>query len=411
MRGRPTPILLALLVSALVVACSSLAPGSASLPPTPQQTSPQTAHSSSASPTSQASGICAAATLDAMTEDQRIGQLFLLGIDGDELSPDETAAIQTYHLGSAFLVNWRTRGIDGVRPLTEKIQALASASTTDRVGFFIGADQEGGQVQRISGPGFSTIPSATKQGALSPEILQSDAASWGRELKAAGVNLDLAPVMDVVPPGADTTNEPIGALGREFGHDPATVASHGAAVVRGMQQAGVATTLKHFPGLGRVAGNTDTSAGVVDSVTTTDDPYLESFRAGIEAGAPLVMVSLATYTAIDPTRRAVFSPTIIEDLLRKDLGFDGVVVSDDLGAAASVASMAAGERAVEFLAAGGDLIVVEGTAPAFEMAAAVSARAASNADFRARLNAAALRVLQAKSSYGLLACASRSAIR
>ncbi|MGA3056714.1 MAG: glycoside hydrolase family 3 N-terminal domain-containing protein [Candidatus Limnocylindrales bacterium] len=411
---RPVPILLFLLVSVPAVACGSvapgsLAPGSATLPATPSQTSVQTAEPGSAGPTPQPTVTCAAATLDAMTEEQRIGQLFLLGIDGDKLSAEETAAFATYHFGSAWLVNWRTRGVDGVRPLANEIQALATASTTDGVPFFVGADQEGGKVQRITGPGFSTIPSATKQGALSPEILQSDAETWGRELRAAGVNLNFAPVMDVVPPGADTTNAPIGALQREFGHDPATVGSHGVAVVRGMQQAGVATTLKHFPGLGRVVGNTDTTAGVVDSVTTADDPYLEAFRAGIGAGAPMVMVSLATYTAIDPNRQAVFSPTIIEDLLRKQLGFDGVVVSDDLGAAASIAATPAGGRAVGFIAAGGDLIVVAGTAPAVEMAAAVSKRAASDAGFRAQVDAAALRVLRAKSSYGLLACGSVAA--
>lgn len=346
------------------------------------------------------------ATLAAMTEDQRIGQLFMLGIDGAVPSRAETTAIATYHLGSVFLVNSRTQGVDGVRTLTQQIQALATSSSTDRVGFFIGADQEGGKVQRISGPGFSTIPPALQQGELSPATLQTDATSWGRELMAAGVNLDLAPVMDVVPPGADATNAPIGALEREFGHDPATVGSHGAAVVRGMRTAGVATTLKHFPGLGRVASNTDTAAGVVDPVTTADDPYLGSFRAGIEAGAPIVMVSLATYTAIDPDHQAVFSTAIIEGMLRQDLGFEGVVSSDDLGATASMTAIPAGERAVEFISAGGDLVLVEGADPASTMALAVAAQAATDVGLEARVNAAALRVLVAKASYGLLSCGS-----
>lgn len=403
--SRPGQILLCLLVAALGAGCSSMAPSDASVPATPPPTRAQTANPGSGGASSQPSSECATATLATMTAAQRVGQLFLLGIQGDKLSPAETAAIETYHLGSAWLVNWRTGGIGGVRPLSDELQALATVSTTAGVGFFVGADQEGGQIQRITGPGFSTIPSAVDQGALSPEVLQADATAWGRELKAAGVNLNLAPVMDVVPTGADVTNAPIGALQREFGHDPSTVGSHGAAVVRGMEKAGVATTLKHFPGLGRVAGNTDTTSGVTDTVTTADDPYLASFRAGIAAGAPMVMVSLATYTAIDPTRQAVFSPTIIEGLLRHDLGFAGVVVSDDLGTAKSVASIPAGTRAVEFIAAGGDLIVVNGTAPAIEMAATVSYRDATDAAFRAQVDVAVLRVLRAKVSYGLLTCA------
>jgi beta-N-acetylhexosaminidase len=333
-----------------------------------------------------------------------VGQLFLLGIEGDSLSPDETAAIETYHLGSAWLVNVRTDGVAGVRTLTDAIQALANTGTTHGIHFFVGADQEGGQIQHLQGPGFSTIPTALAQGQLDPSTLQLDARRWGGELALAGVNLDFAPVMDVVPPGTDATNQPIGVLQREYGHDPATVGSHGAAVVRGMALSHVPTTLKHFPGLGRVTGNTDTVAGVVDPTTTADDPYLESFRAGIEAGAPFVMVSLATYTAIDPDHPAVFSPTIIGSLLRAKLGFGGVVMSDDLGLAKSVASIAPGNRATAFIDAGGDFVVVQGVPQARQMAAAVLARADSDQAFAAKVNAAALSILQAKEVYGLLPC-------
>lgn len=355
-------------------------------------------------PTPQGSATCPARTLAEMTEPQRVGQLFLLGIEGDHLSSAEEAAIETYHLGSTWLVNWRTGGIEGVRPLTAEIQALATESTTHGIGFFVGADQEGGQIQRLTGPGFTTIPSALEQGRLSTATLQADATTWGHELSMAGINLDFAPVMDVVPPGADATNEPIGALQREYGHDPTTVGSHGAAVIRGMAQAGIPTTLKHFPGLGRVVGNTDTVAGVVDSTTTANDPYLEAFRTGIGAGAPFVMVSLATYSAIDPDHQAVFSPTIIEGLLRQRLGFEGVVMSDDLGSAASVTSMAPGDRATAFIAAGGDLMIVRGVAPASQMAAAVLDRASSDPAFAAKVDTAVLYVLRAKEAYGLLSC-------
>jgi beta-N-acetylhexosaminidase len=339
-----------------------------------------------------------------MTEAQRVGQLFLLGIEGSALSPAEMDAIKTYHLGSVWLVNVRTGGVSSIRSLTESIQALATTATTHGIRFYVGVDQEGGQIQHLAGPGFSTIPSALDQGQLPTATLQTDATQWGRELVAAGINLDFAPVMDVVPPGADATNMPIGALQREYGHDPATVGSHGAAVIRGMTQAGIPTTLKHFPGLGRVVGNTDTSAGVIDSATTSDDPYLDAFRAGIQAGAPFVMVSLATYTAIDPDHQAVFSSAIIDGLLRGKLGFGGVVMSDDLGMTASVAAIAAGVRATQFIDAGGDFMIVRGVGPAGQMAAAVLARADSDKGFAARVDAAALAVLRSKEAYGLLSC-------
>lgn len=356
------------------------------------------------SPTPWSPTTCATRTLADMTEEQRVGQLFVLGISGDNLSAAETSAIETDHFGSVYLVNSRTGGVESVRTLTTAIDALATDSNTYRVAFFVAADQEGGRVQRLSGPGFSTIPSALVQGQIPTATLKADATTWGRELSAAGVNLDLGPVMDVVPSGADAINKPIGALQREYGHDPTTVGSHGAAVIEGMALGGIATTLKHFPGLGRVVGNTDTTVGVVDSSTTSDDPYLAAFRTGITAGAPFVMVSLATYSAIDPDRQAVFSPTIIGTLLRGQLGFRGAVVSDDLGAAAAVSSLAPGARATAFVAAGGDLILVGSAGPATDMAAAVLARARADTGFATQVDTAALRVLEAKATYGLLSC-------
>ena len=144
----------------------------------------------------------------------------------------------------------------------------------------------------------------------------------------------------------------------------------------GMRQAGIATTVKHFPGLGRVVGNTDHTASVDDTVTTRHDPYLEPFAKAIDAGVPFVMVSLATYTEIDPHHLAVFSPTIIRDMLRGDLGFDGVVMSDSMTAAA-VASIPPATRAIDFVYAGGDMIVLTQLGAAKTMAKALKTRAAN----------------------------------
>jgi beta-N-acetylhexosaminidase len=223
------------------------------------------------------------------------------------------------------------------------------------------------------------------------------------QLRAAGVNLDFAPVMDVVPPGPASQNQPIGALEREYGDDPATVSAHGVAFITGMRRAGVATTAKHFPGLGRVLGNTDVTANVIDTVTTAGDPYLLPFKGAVDAGVPMVMVALATYTRIDPAHLAVFSPTVMR-LLRDTEGFKGVIVSDDLGSAAAIASIPPSRRAIDFLDAGGDLIVSKEVQPARTMAAAVLARAARDPSFSAVVDDAVDRVLRAKDASGLLPC-------
>jgi beta-N-acetylhexosaminidase len=339
-----------------------------------------------------------------MITGQRIGQLFLMGLEANRLGQAELAAIRDQHVGSVWFTTRTTLGVAGVRRTTDAIQAEATEAATARVRFFVAANQEGGLIQALRGPGFAVIPSAMDQGKLAPATLERNALTWGREMADGGVNLDFAPVFDVVPPGGEATNQPIGVLRREYGSDPATAGDHAAAVVRGLTRAGVATTAKHFPGLGRVVGNTDDTADVVDDVTTATDPYLASFRTGIAAGVPFVMVALATYTRIDPDHLAAFSPLVIEGLLRRDLGFTGVVMSDDLGVAAAVATIPAGRRAVDFLLAGGDFVVSKTAEVTVAMVEAVTARAEVDPTFASRVDEAALRILEAKAVAGLLPC-------
>jgi beta-N-acetylhexosaminidase len=413
------------LIAAILVGCSgsasaSVAPGS----PSPTLLEPSSAAGPSAmpAPTAMASGptspagpvptpwpsgtqasTCVTHTLAGLSEPQRIGQLFMIGLAKDKLGTAERSAIATYHFGSVSFTTKTSSGVAAVRAITDAVQGQATMAATGRIRFFIAANQEGGLVQALSGPGFDTIPSALSQGGLSTATLKTKAARWGAQLRAAGVNLDLAPVADVVPPGTDATNAPIGKLKREYGHTPSTAGSHVVAFIGGMTRAGVATTAKHFPGLGRVVGNTDFTAAVTDTVTTTTDPYLQPFKRAIDAGVPVVMVSLATYERIDPKHLAVFSPAVIEGLLHDKLGFRGVVASDSLGATA-VKAFTPAARAIDFLEAGGDLIVVNELSIANPMAKAIAARVATDAPFRKRVDAAVRTILVAKHAAGLLPC-------
>ena len=170
-----------------------------------------------------------------------------------------------------------------------------------------------------------------------------------------------------------------------------------------MGRAGVATAVKHFPGIGEVRGNTDTATRVVDTTTTRRDRALAGFRAALDAGADMVMVSSVVYTRIDARRQAVFSRTVVEGMIRDDLGFDGVVISDDL-AAAAVRDVAPGRRAVDFVRAGGDLAIVGDPAEAATMARALVERAASDPAVAARVDESAARVLALKDRRGLADC-------
>jgi beta-N-acetylhexosaminidase len=381
----------------------------ASTPATPSRSAP--VRSPSASPSADpplpteasTAAACVAQVYGRMTQAQRVGQLFLVGVSGDVAGPVTEAALRQYHFGSLLLGTNTAAGVAGIGAATAFMQSLATDANTGGARFFIAANQEGGKIQPLTGSGFSTMPSALTQGSWPVSTLREQAKVWGGELSSAGVNLDLAPVMDVVPEGQAASNAPIGQLDREFGFDPAGNGAHGAAFIRGMAAAGVATGAKHFPGLGRVTGNTDFTSNVVDSVTTASGPYLNSFRDAIEAGVPFVMVAEATYTRIDPSSLAVFSPVIMR-LLRSGLGFGGVIISDDLGQAQAVAAVPAGQRAISFLSAGGDMVTSQTLGPAEAMASAVLARAAADPSFGAVVTAAVQRVLAAKQAYGLLPC-------
>ncbi len=398
-RCRPTWALLACVLTAACSGCGLLS-GSAAAPTAAPATTGHVGHVTS-HPSSAPS--CPDQVFSRLSEAQRVGQLFLVGIAGDPIS-DVAQAVDTYHFGSLLFTGDSAAGTAEIADTTSAVQSLASSAATAQVRFFIAANQEGGQVQQLQGPGFAAIPPALAQGQLLPSVLQQQAETWGRELRLAGINLDLAPVMDVVPAATASENQPIGALQREFGYDPDTVASHGLAFISGMQQAGVATTAKHFPGLGRVLGNTDFTADVIDTVTGSDSSYLQSFQSAINAGVPFVMIALATYTRIDPDHLAAFSSRVMRGLLRDQMHFKGVIVSDDLGSAAAVAGISPASRGIDFLAAGGDLITSQSLGPAEVMDQAILAQAADDSSFRATVNSAVRRILAAKQAYHLMSC-------
>ncbi len=346
----------------------------------------------------------ATAAFNGMSEAQRVGQLFMVGTPAASVSSQTVIDIQTYHAGNVILTGRSTAGIAATAAISASLQSKADAASTAGVPLFLSADQEGGQVQVLQGSGFSSIPSALTQGSYPTATLRTDAQSWGGQLKAAGVNIDLAPVLDTVPSAAFAPhNPPIGYYQREYGYDPATVSAKGGAFAQGLADAGVDASIKHFPGLGRVTANPDTSSGVTDTQTTRYDSYISPYANAVTAGAPFLMMSTAYYSQIDPANPAAFSSTIVGGMVRGDLGFTGVIISDDLGQAAQVAAWTPGNRAINFLQAGGDMVLTVDPAVLPAMATAVLSKANSDSSFKAKVDASAMRVLTAKQNRGLLA--------
>lgn len=332
-----------------------------------------------------------------------VGQLYIAGVEPKPLDQATTSKIRDARLGGVVLIGNSDAGATAIAELSASIGLLSP----DDLPILVAADQEGGQVQRLKGSGFSEMPSAREQGKLAPDELRQRASVWGQELAGAGVLADLAPVADVVGTDWVERNAPIGALERDFGSDSAQVSAAVSAFAQGMRDSGVASVAKHFPGLGMVSDNTD-AGPARDSTTVANDPGWASFRAAIDAGVDAVMVSSAIYEKIDPTNQAVFSSKIITESLRGELGFDRVVMSDDIGVAASVRDVPIAERGTRFLKAGGDLVLTADLAHVSDMIADTVAAAHADPAFAKQLVDSGARVLAMKESVGLVSCAGQA---
>lgn len=278
--------------------------------------------------------------------------MLVIGIAGKELSAAERDWLQHPAVGGViyFKRNFASRA-----QVAELSAAVREAAPRPML---LSVDQEGGRVQRFTGEGFTTLPplaslgeryAADPAGALA--LAEEHAWLMASEILSLGVDLSFAPVVDL-----GRGNLAIGD--RAFHAAPAVVAEFTRAYVRGMQSAGMAATIKHFPGHGSVREDTHFDAATdprtLEELQATD---LVPFVAGIEAGADAVMMSHVAYPAVDPDP-AGYSPRWIGDILRAQMGFRGVVFSDDIGMAAAESAGGVGARIHAHLDAGCDLVLV-----------------------------------------------------
>jgi len=238
------------------------------------------------------------------------------------------------------------------------------------------ADQEGGTVRIVPWAG-PERPAAAQAGA---GTVRADSRAAGRELRASGVDVALAPVADVPRPGS-------ALAGRGFGADPEAVAEAVGDAVAGFRAGGVLPTVKHFPGLGAATANTDDA-----QVTIAGRPRLGPFRAAIAAGTPLMMLSHAIYPALDGEAIASQSRAVIEGLLRDELGFEGVAITDSMEAEAVVGRSPVDVAAERSVRAGIDLLLTTGRGSSLRIYRRLLATARRSEAFAARVREAAGRV-------------------
>jgi beta-N-acetylhexosaminidase len=321
------------------------------------------------------------------------GQLLAVGFDGTTLPDDLRADLAKGERGGVVLFKRNiTFAGNGGDASTVDLAAVATlnASIADAAPRdmppVIAIDQEGGRVKRL-GPPTMQLPPMRELGALGdPALVQAIGRAVGIELAALGFDMSFAPVLDV---DSNPANPVIGD--RSFGTDPRTVMRMGVAYVRGLQSAGVLACGKHFPGHGDT--ETDSHLGlprVKHSRKRLDEIEIPPFRAAVGAGVAAVMTAHVVYDALDAGGPATLSRAVVGSLLRAELGFQGVCISDDL--CMQGVSPSAGKDpnevanvAIEAVAAGCDLLLIC-SEPAAQRAAhaALVARAEKDARFKAR---------------------------
>jgi beta-N-acetylhexosaminidase len=324
------------------------------------------------------SGAASAEAVERLSLRRQVGLLLVSSFDEPDmpdyirrrLAAGESAGVILFARNAGDAAHWHE--------LTRDLQRPARGHA------LIMVDQEGGDIRTVDSAG----PQAGQALQGDPADLRGAAEDAGRGLRAAGVNVNLAPVADVARPGSVMSS-------RAFPGDAAAVSERTVAAVRGLDKGGVAATVKHFPGLGGATVNTDDGSVTVPGGLKGD---LEPYRAAIAAGVPLVMASHALYPALDGAAIASQSREVITGLLREKLGFGGVIVTDSLEAQAVLDRSDVATAAERSVAAGVDLILMTGSGSWNEVFPRLLSRASRDPTFRRRVAESAARVVALRES-------------
>ena len=284
-----------------------------------------------------------------MTLREQIGQLFMMGFAGTTVSKDLASFLTAYRPGGVIFFRRNLESVQQIVDLTNGLQKLSPASP-----LLIAIDQEGGRVSRLPSE-FTIFPPCGQLGQCnSTELAYSAAATVAKELRAVGINMNMAPVLDV---NSNPDNPVIGD--RAFGADPDLVGEMGLAMIGGLQDNMVVACGKHFPGHGDTATDSHKELPVVDAgIQRLRETEFPPFQQAIRQGVASLMTAHVLYRALDPDAPATLSPAVIQRLLREEFRYDGVVFTDDLEMHAIIDHDGIGEAAVRSFVAGCDVLLI-----------------------------------------------------
>lgn len=289
--------------------------------------------------------------VEQMTLDEKIGQMMFAGVSGTTLQQETTSLIQDYKVGGLILYG---NNLETPQQTVTLMNALMAANVNNQLPLFLGTDQEGGKVVRLPGS-LKNFPTNKRIGDINQSPLSFAVGQLlGEQLTAFGFNLDFAPVLDV---NSNPNNPIIGD--RSFSNDPDIVSKLGIETMKGLESKQVIPVIKHFPGHGDTAVDSHLELPkVTKSLDDLNQLELVPFKAAIENGADVVMVAHILLPKIDSQYPSSMSKEIITGMLRDQLGFDGVVMTDDMTMKAITNHFDIGQAAVDSVKAGSDVILI-----------------------------------------------------
>lgn len=291
--------------------------------------------------------------LKGLSTTEKVGQLVLVGVEGTK--PDHSALelINTYQVGGFIFYKDNINDSASALSLFNELKA-ANANADHSIPLFMSVDEEGGRVARMPKE-FTKVPTAAKIGGTgSTELANGIGEAIGTQLSGFGLNMDFAPVLDV---NSNPDNPVIGD--RSYGDKAEIVSKMGIAAMKGIEAQGVVPVVKHFPGHGDTSVDSHLGLPVVNhGLERLRNLELVPFKDAIAEGADVVMIAHLLMPKLDPDHPASFSKIVINDLLREELGFEGVVISDDMTMGAIAEHYEIGEVAVQFIQAGGNIVLI-----------------------------------------------------
>jgi beta-N-acetylhexosaminidase len=287
--------------------------------------------------------------VNSLSQEQMAGQLLMVGFNGKEPDYYVSQMINLRYIGGVVLYARNIDTREQVTKLNNQLQEMSLVKVN--LPLFIAVDQEGGPVSRLKGL-ITESPAPASLGKLSGAEITKAARDTAKEMKALGINVNLAPVLDV----ADSKSI---MAGRAYGEDPAKVAEAGVAAISGYKSGGIIACAKHFPGLGSSVQDTHvTSTKINSNLDTLIKRDFIPFRKAIQSGVEMILVNHAVYPALDSQNPASLSSVIQTDILRNMLGYQGLILTDDLEMEASETQGSIGENAVRAIKAGADIVLV-----------------------------------------------------